>query len=690
MAISAPVQATQVSVAAEAPAGGGLLVAEGASIEVVEPPLEDRLRPGTRLHRKVLERLQSRRDYSRNKISQRYDAWDVTRQHTGLYLDLHRAATLGDGSEDPEQVEMPNKRSLRIPMSLSIQLTILSQWLGMYMMKEPPFQLRGRGPEDVRRAPLMEAMLAYDMEQTGLYKVLYSLFQDALSFGYGVLHDTWSVEMGDVTRYIPLSIPGVPQPIIDMLLGDQARYPIQEWGILSEGNRWRTIDPYSVYPDPRVPASELQRGEFFMHRFTPNVLALRSMPEVYFNLDELDRWDLEDPDSDKGPTLIDQTVDPYTDTDTERSSTKKSGFLTCISAHVRLIPRDWGLEQGSRPELWQFTFTENTSAKGGAGGVIIRAHRCRNPHNQFPYGVAESLPDFHGVFSPGLIESGASLQRFIDWAFNARYSSVMSTLNPRWLYASQLINRTDLEHGGIGDGVRLTSDGEDALLSGHISSIGAMLQQMPMSDVTGSHDQLWQQLYAQAQTMMGSNDPTMGKSSGSDTTATEISTLAASSGKRIVMLGRLTETTTIGPAVRRGIANRQHWTQSEQYYRILGDAARQLPNPFMLLKVNDIQGNFDFIATDGTGPDDPARQAMVFQQLMNTAGQAGLHLQPGPDGRVVDLRGLLRTAAEQMGVRNWEQYLVEAPQPQQPMGPPGVMPDEQLQQQVQAGNMVPV
>ena len=666
---------------------------EAVVVEEVEQPLEERLHPQSDLHRRILYKLQQWRDYSDKHIAKRYSTWDETRAHLGMYLDIRRAAKLGDGTYSTEQKEMPRERSIKIPASFAIHQTLLSQLMSIYATRVPYFPIRGIGAEDIRGAYLIEAMFDHDMRASQTYAVLYSMFSDQLAFGMAPLYDYWTVEEGYVSSYAPV-VEGVDPEILEMVLGDLAWRPTQEWGIKDEGNRWRSIDPYNFFPDPRVPLSRVQEGEFVTFRFRPSVLSLRSKEGIYFNLEHIG-W-TSSFTQERSTLLIDQDVSEHTDDQYDhrggQGDRKKSGFIEAYHTQCKIIPRDWGLGAETRPEHWLFTWVEPAYGSGGSrSGVIIRAHRCTAPHQQFSISIAESVPDFHNHLSPGLMELADGPQRFMDWAFASRYASVMSTLNPRFIYGASLVNLTDMEYGGIGEGIRLTAEGENALLNGRISNIGALLQQLPVADITANHQQLVDYLYQQTQIMLGSNDPMMGINVPGDTTATEVGVLTRSATMKLQTLAQLTSTVAIKPAVQRGIANRQFLTSIDRFFRLLGQSAKDMGTKVIRAGARDIQGGYDYEGMDWVLGGDPARDSMVFSNLAEAAGSLGLHQIPGADGRVVDLRALFEEAAFRSGVRDFDRFLVTMQQQQQaPPQAPEVVPDEMIQQQVDAGNMVPI
>ena len=82
---------------------------------------------------------------------------------------------------------------------------------------------------------------------------------------------------------------------------------------------------------------------------------------------------------------------------------------------------------------------------------------------------------------------------------------------------------------------------------------------------------------------------------------------------------------------------------------------------------------------------------MVWVQLMLGIGKFPQILQPGPDGRMLDVRKIFNEIARNMGIRNISQFYSEAPvMPPMGQNPMQVMPDEQVANGVQKGDLAPI
>jgi len=105
-------------------------------------------------------------------------------------------------------------------------------------------------------------------------------------------------------------------------------------------------------------------------------------------------------------------------------------------------------------------------------------------------------------------------------------------------------------------------------------------------------------------------------------------------------------------------------------FRIAGELY-QTKTP-MEVSPESIAGAFDFVPVDGTMPVDRYAQAMLWKEIM-----MGIEKAPQLQGRV-DVLAVLKHIAFLSGVKNFSQFEIK------------VQPDALMQQQAQAGNVVPL
>ena len=643
----------------------------------VDPGLESKLKYGGQFHADTLTRVLARLRMAKDAVQQRYDAWDQVDEQVRLYVNTGRGAARPDGTTMTDVSEFPFERGVVVPVSYAVLTVRLSQLMSILLNRSPLWEIEGRGPEDIATSKLMQMAIEYDMQQCSALLSLYTQMQDSEKYGLGVMYDVWETEEGWVSRK-----PAANAQMVSDLFKMSARS--RSWDTVREYNSWIPIDPYRAWFDPRVPKSQFQLGEFAGHRFNRSYLYLleRTIDNggSYFNIEALPAKQAEFKDiSPKRDTILTASNELRATSDE-----KDKGYYIIDHLQIRLIPKDWGLGTSKLPEIWWFTVANET--------VIIRAHSSSYEHNQFTYSVIESNYDSHALYNPGNIENISGLQRFMNWLLNSHFENIRKALNDVLVYAPSLIEESDLLNPGPARHVRLSAKGEEMLLNGMMQP-GQFVQQLQVGDVTHPHLSAFQFMYEMVQLMMATNDPNSGSPTKEKKTLGEVNQMMMGSGKRIALSFRLYEAMGWQPLILRAMSNRQQFTSLEQFMRITGDAAADdvQATKRVLVRPWDLQGNFDYIPRSATLPPDPSRQAMVWVQLMLGIGKFPQILQPGPDGRMLDVRKIFNEIARNMGIRNISQFYSEAPvMPPMGQNPMQVMPDEQVANGVQKGDLAPI
>lgn len=638
-----------------------------------DQPLRARLKKGSELHGKILARLRSRLEMSRRAMTDRYQAWDEADDNVRGYVDISRKARRGDKTTDTSKRELPFDRAIKIPVSRVIHETRKTQLVSLFLHRDPPLHVEGRAPEDVTPAKLLEAVLAYDCQQMNYPLVMYALAQDADKYGLGVLYDTWDTEYGYKRQ----------TETVETIFGP-VQIPKSEWGLIKEFNRWECVDPFCFWPDPRVSMSNIQNSEFIGHRIYrgQSYLLERKMDEkgsgIYFNVEEAIK-------SGKGvggdtQALIGRArfgIDDFSLMDS--TDDKDKGFFALDTMQVKLVPKDWELGGGTRPEIWNFTVCNE--------GVIIRAHKSEYEHMRFTYSAAEANPDPHTNTNQGIFEDLDGIQRVSDWLWNSRIENVRKILNDSLILSPSMLEMGDVLNPGPARHIRLSQAGEQAVAErGLDPSIFA--RQLQVMDVTSTHSEIANFLVDMAQRLGASNDPAQGAPTTEKKTLGEVQSLMAASSQRIAMLARIMDSTCIGPTARRSVSNRQQFTTLEQYYRVTGDLAKMEETrglQRLMIRQGDLFGDFDYVPQTGIIPADPARQSELWARILEMLGANPTLGMPGQDNMAISPRLVFGELIRTAGIRNIQDFM-EYVQPQ----PPQVVPDEMAQQQAQAGNYVPV
>lgn len=645
-------------------------------------PLPERLRYGSPLHQQLIGRLRQRRLLSERHIKQRYEEWNQVDEHIQFYINLNRKAKKADGSIDPDKREMPFERAIVIPAAYATLMVRLTTLMTIFTARDPMIQIEGSGPEDMSSSKIMEGTLAYDLRRMKAPLVLYGALQDAEKYGLGIIQDSWDAEPGWKTKQMPM-LPG-PLGMMQQMIRRQVGIEptTREWGTVAEGNLWRVVDPYLFWPDPRVPGSDLQGGEFCGHRVRRSYMYLHERSTelgdsqaVYFNIGFLKQGvrggGREVTNRRDNTNQRDMADVDFKDTSDE----KDRGIFRVDSLQVKLIPREWGLSPEQKPEIWWFATADDA--------VIIRAHRSPHDHNRFTYSTMSPNHDPHTVFSQGNVENMDGMQRLMTWLYNSHVENVRRHLNNAVFYSPKYVEEEDLLNPGPANHYRMTNAASDLIGQG-THTPASFWHQLPIVDVTRQHLGEVDNLFEMIHRMLGTNDPVSGQTTSSKRTLGEVERIISASGRRMALTAQLYDTMAIVDLAERAVQNRQQFTSMEQYIKITGDLAQEQGVERLLASKAMLQGKFDYVPISGIVPPDPARFADIWMEILQGVIQVPQLMQPGPDGKVIDVRKLFTEAAHAMGARNIEEFFMQVA----PVAPQ-VMPDETVQNEVAAGNMIP-
>jgi hypothetical protein len=657
-------------------------IPDDATIQLMDQPIEVRMRKGTRLHAKILDAITSRINLSEKHISKRYDDWDRIDEHVRCYINLSQKAIKVDGTTSTTKKEHPFERGICVPLSYTLAATRQVGLMNIFTNRNPVIQLEGAGTEDIPAAKGMELVTAYDWREMSGFLFLLGLCQDADKYGLAVGYDEWYEKKG--WSYVPN--PVLQSPIasgiakIGRMLFPSMKPPdpvIRQFGTTTEYNKFTTLDPFWFWPDPRVPMSCIEQMEFIGHTVFRGYLNLleQKMPNgPYFNLEDMralsghNRARTTSERSRSRNNLNDFSLG-------ETADEKDRGFYDLDHMQWKLIPREWKLSESSDPEIWCFT--------RACEELIIRAHPLPNDHGEFTYSIGESNYDPHTLFNPGVIENLDAMQRVADWYVNSHIANTRRQINNASIISPTYLEMTDVEKPNAAGHYRLTPEGEKLVAQGQVDPT-VFMKQVPILDMTQGHLEMTQLLTQMAQEMAALNDMNIGQQMPSKRTLGEIQRVVFGQERRIGMTAQVIDEMAIQKMVKRMILNRQQFTTIDRYYRIVGEQATDFGDPRRFLKRTDILGNFDYIANTGSMPPDPTRFADTWMTMLMVIPKIPQLFQPDAQGRVLDIRKMVNEAAKALGVKNIKDFYMTVM-----AAPVQVLPDEQIQKEAQAGNIIP-
>lgn len=602
-----------------------------------------------KLHAKLIREFDKRYTAAKKVQDERSEKWQEAEDTFLMYvpedsLDSARKANRAGGK--------PSYTNIAVPYSYAMLLTSHTYYTSVFLGRNPALQLQGRHGEAQNAEQSMEALLDYQLTTGGGLPPLYIWLLDVGKYGHGVLGHYWDKEEITTSRWEEVSetFLGVPIP------GKTKKQMISETMPGYVGNRLFNVRPHDFYTDPRYPVFRFQEGEFCFVR--DNVGWHKLMEGYaqgkYYNLDVVARsktsGDYERDTGSPRMTLPEDgsTVDLY---ENAPSSVDLYTFFW------RLIPRDWGLGNSDRMEIWVFTIANKK--------VIVSAQPLGLLHGSFPYDVLAFEMDGYSLFTRGMLEILEPMNRTMEWLMNSHFYNVRAALNNQFIYDPSKVYSKDMESPEPGKMIRLKP-------AGYGQDVRTMLSQIPVQDITRSNLGDTDIVSSMAQRIMGVTDNVMGMiNPGGRRTATEVRTSTSFGVNRLKTNCEWFSATGFAPLTQKLMMSTQQLLDIERKYRIVGDMA-QWSERYLNVGPREIQGFYDFVPVDGTMPVDRFAQANLWQQMFQTMSKVPQVMMS------YDIPRIFAFVAQLAGLKNINQFRVQVMDP-------GV-----LQQQAQAGNMVPV
>jgi len=605
------------------------------------------LKPGSEEHNRLLSYILERAEASHARQSERYPAW--------RRIDRTLTAYQWVDGEEVEVQEKDGRRPVSIvfPYTYAMMETLLT-YLTIAFFQDPLFRYDGVGPEDTVGAMLLELDVRVQSIRNRHPLALHTFFRDTLAYGVGALTPVWEVQRRYRRGKRAMGLPGEVPPRVESIF---------------EGNTLYNIDPYRYLPDPTVAVHRMQEGEYVGWTTTTNLLNLlteeRESDGSIFNvrylqglgglrsalcLDESDRELL------RGGAL---SFDTSTNT------------ADRLYLYINIIPSEWGLGDGDYPEKWLFSVVGDS--------VIIQAAPVELDHQKYP--VVVGAPDFDGYSGSPIsrLEVMYGLQHVLDFLFNSHVANVRKAVNDTLVIDPYLINERDVRDPKPGKIIRMRRPAWGR-------GVKDAIMQLQVNDVTRGHvaDSDW--IVQWMQRIAAVDDSAMGvlRSGGPERlTTAEFQGTRGSAVNRLQRVAQVLSWQSMQELGMMVASHTQQFREQEQHLAITGDWQRRLIDMFgvkqafppqMLVTPDDLRIDYDIVVRDGSLPGGNFSPAWL--DLFKTiAGDEELRQR-------FDVFRIFSYIAKEMGAKNTEEFRRVEPTT-------GVMPDAQVEEQVQAGNLIP-
>ena len=592
------------------------------------------LKPTSKLHRRLVREILERAHESVTCQSNRYDSWRIIDQLLTAYkpIDKDEKEVLNEDSRKPV--------SIVFPYSYAILETLLSYMVAAFF-QDPLFNYEGYSPEDVMGAILLEQVVNLHCNKFKVKLNLHTMFRDAFAYGRGVVAPIWKVTSNGNF----------------------------------EGNALINIDPYRYLPDPNVAAGSVQDGSFVGWSSDTNYMNLLSeenSSEDMFNVRYLKCL------RNTGTSIYssDQS-DRQLRTGTTKSVNNVLMPVAEIPMYIKIIPKDWELSDNEQPEIWFFRLA--------ADSVIITARPANFKHGKFP--IAEAAPDYDG-YSPAPIsklEIIQGLQGIADWEINSHVANVRKSINDMLIFDPYALNSLDFKDPKPGKLIRARRP-----IWGQ-GGVEKYVKQLQVNDITRANisDATW--IMQWMQKIVGTDNVTMGNMRES---GPERLTKAEFQGTMVGAVNRLERTAKIiGVQAMQDIGeffaeHTQQMMSDDAYVKVVGEWKQVLLDEYknsisrgrMRISPDQINVMYDVIVRDGSIPGNNYNSA--WMQLFNIITQSQQLMNS------FDVVRIFKYIARNSGAKNVDEFVRRGAGAQQ--GGIRLMPDQQVLEQQQAGNITPM
>ncbi len=622
------------------------------NVQAEKRPIE-RLAPRTDHHAFVLKYLLTRLEMAEEAMRNFYPRWQVNEKKHQAYINLpdwEKELKALNNSGEPAKVV-----SITVPYAFATISTIVTYLMQTFTGRKPMFQVGSNKAESAEGSRNMEIALQYQADHVRLIKHLFQFLQDGELYGVGILKTKWKRvtsrrtvwKAGPITRMFGSVFQGKPQKV-------------KEERVSYSGNDVSSVDPYMFFPDPRVPMADVnRRGEFvFWRAYDGKHTLKREEASGSF------RW--VDDAKNALPHNLYSSNKPLRQTlngggeSAPYNFYRKAGvkdYYQIDQGSVEIIPAELGLGESQRPEKWIFTILNKSQ--------IVQAEPLDADHDMHPVAVSEPYTQGYGFGNNGMLDYLAPMQDTLSWFINSHIDNVRSTLNNMFIVDPSMIEMQDLKSPGAGKIIRLkeASYGRD---------VRSALSQLQVSDVTGRHISDFENLMRLGDALSSVTDNLRGLSdSSSRKTATEVRTSGEAAASRLASHSRLISAQAIIDLTEQMAVNTQQYLDEDFYVHVLGEKALKTP---IHIQPEHLTGDFYYPIHDGTLPLDKVALLDVWKEIfLGVAQDQELRQQ-------FSVIKIFEHIAELGGARNIDQFKIDM----------NVAAPEAIEQQAQAGNLVPI
>ena len=495
-------------------------------------------------------------------------------------------------------------------------------------------------PEDEAAARVMNELLAWNCEQqpAGEFQLGWFWIENALTYNRGIMYDCYqSIYKWQWSEEPVVDDDGQP------VLGDDGVTPKTELKKIKKrvGGycRKEIVSPYDFYLDQNMPLYRMQEGRFAGHRINlpwndlksrsllpeddPRYLSPRAIKDL--KIKPAKSLGYPTPGTITGGTgmeLVSRTAYERTRINTpldSRYDAKDPGVVSVVELWVRIIPKDYEIDDREEPVLYQILM--------GNEREIMAMNESVYEHDMFPYSVGEARPSPFYQYSPSWVMVLKPIQEYVDYLKDRHQDAVTRTVGNVFLAKSHLIDIQDFED----------PDKEGKFISilpeAGSQPISEIIRQVPVVDTTAGFIGEMQTFINFAESTSGATEGLQGQQPDEPTTATAFQGTLQHAQGRMASIARLLSVQGLVPQTKRLVSNFQQFYDGNLVRKIEGSALLDMSRDNQIETVqitpDTIQGTFDYRPHDGMLPGPDARRVAALTRVTETMQTFPTLFQPG-------------------------------------------------------------
>jgi len=586
---------------------------------------------------KIVQYVKAMVDMSHDKIKNRYDHWREADMAHDVYV-------------KPSSTKFREKAV--IADTRAVADTVTTYLMSALAGRNPMFMLEGLNRKSRKVAAVLERVLHQHMRRTAGEARMAQMLLDSVRYGFAPTKIVWDSKFNQskIVNFDPRRV--FPDPRV-------------QWG------DWENMQ-YIVCSDFQSYNALVQSGLYPKLKKYPGLRSISPMKNS---------WNAHRFQQEKGRGL---SIDPAESL--QKSNTTQGSFFTLGDA--RMVDEAWIKLSGAEINIPSIETIYLVVA-------ILDEQVCvrfqLNPYGQqLPFAFGGLFQDSHKTYGQSLYDILLPLHDIATWLLRSRIDNVQAALNNLIFVDPTQVSVPDL--------VDRNPYGIVRTLPGTKPGDGVFIAQVP--DVTKGHWNDIGQLGELKQRLSAASDAQQGMPTGEVRTATEIARLTQLGSQRLGGLARIMSATTVRPMARMMIANIQDALAYDgsikmDPYNMPTQLADMVDDGYIDFSVQDLQGDIDYLVIDGSLPIEPTRNAETWMNMLKVMGETGLNME-------YNTAKIAEEAIRAMGISDLDQFRIskeqqaQGPTPSQQMSlmekmrGASVQPNEDVQREVEAGNLIPL